>query len=169
MIKRLNNLGIQKSKNLKTKNIMKINWGKGIVIAIVFFVSFIMYFVITMTTDNDYNHDLVTEKYYEKELGYQDKINASKNAQDLREKISYKRVKDGLLIQFPETFKNTALEGKVFLYRPSDKQLDFEIPLSNIQNYLLVPDKHLSDGRWNISIEIKHQKVDYLFTDEIVY
>ena len=41
---------------------MKFNWGTGIVIAIMAFMGFILYFVITMSTNNSYSHDLVTEK-----------------------------------------------------------------------------------------------------------
>lgn len=145
------------------------NWGKGIVVAIILFVSFIMFFVIKMTTNNDYNHDLVTDKYYEKELKYQEKIDASQNAKELGEKILFDKTADGLIITFPKQLQGKSLEGKVFLYRPSDKQLDFEIPLSNVQDYLLVPDKSLLGGRWNISIEVTQDKKNYFFTEEIVY
>lgn len=148
---------------------MKMNWGKGIVVAIILFVSFIMFFVIKMTTNNDYNHDLVTDKYYEKELKYQEKIDASQNAKELGEKILFDKTADGLIITFPKQLQGKSLEGKVFLYRPSDKQLDFEIPLSNVQDYLLVPDKSLLGGRWNISIEVTQDKKNYFFTEEIVY
>ncbi|MDT0678828.1 cytochrome C oxidase Cbb3, partial [Zunongwangia sp. F117] len=36
---------------------MKINWGTGLVIGMVAFISFIMYFVVTMMTSNEYDHD----------------------------------------------------------------------------------------------------------------
>lgn len=148
---------------------MKINWGKGIVIAIIGFVGFIMYFVITMTTDNQYNHDLVTEKYYEKELSYQQKIDAQRNVQNLKEKITLDKTADGLFIKFPKEFQQKSIQGKVFLYRPSNKQMDFEIPFSKIQNYLLVPDKSLLGGRWNINLEFSHENKNYFFSEEIVY
>mgnify|MGYP000468383723 CR=1 FL=1 len=148
---------------------MRINWGKGIVIAIVMFMSFILYFVISMSTDAKFSHDLVTEKYYEKELKYQEKIDAAKNAQELKETIEIEKTADGLILKFPKIFEKKTLEGKVFLYRPSDKQLDFEIPFSKTNNYLLVPDKSLLGGRWNISIEVTHLKKSYLFTEEILY
>ena len=148
---------------------MKINWGGGIVIAMILFIGFIMYFVIAMTTNDRYNYDLVTEKYYEKELQYQEKIDASQNAQNLGEKIIYEKTAEGLLIKFPEKLQDKTLKGKVFLYRPSDKQLDFEISLSDIRNYLLVPDKRLLDGHWNISVEINYQDKNYFFTEEIIY
>ena len=148
---------------------MKINWGTGIVIAIIGFISFIMYFVITMSTDNSYSHDLVTEKYYQQELNYQQEINAEKNLNNIEDKIKIKRIEKGLQIEFPDYFVSKKIEGKVFLYRPSNKQLDFEIPISLSNTYLLVPEKRLVDGRWNIKILLKYKNKDYLFKKELVY
>ena len=84
---------------------MKFNWGTGIAIAIVGFISFIMYFVITMSTDNTYSHDLVTDKYYQQELEYQKQIDAEKNASNLENNIKIIPTKEGLQIQFPEEIK----------------------------------------------------------------
>ena len=148
---------------------MKINWGKGIVIAIIFFIGFIMYFVVTMTTNNQYEHDLVTERYYEKELTYQERIDASKNMQELQGSIIVEKTADGIILRFPEALETKNLEGKVFLYRPSNKQLDFEVAISKSQNYLLVPDKRLLGGRWNINVEFKDQNKNYFYSEEIIY
>lgn len=99
---------------------MKINWGTGIVIAIVAFISFIMFFVITMTTSHNANHDLVTEEYYKAELGYQKEIDAEKNAQIAPTQIQLKNSPEGLLILFPEGYDDTNVTGTVSLYRPSN-------------------------------------------------
>lgn len=148
---------------------MKINWGKGIVIAIVCFISFIMYFVISMSTDKKFSHDLVTEKYYEKELKYQEVIDATQNAKSLNEDINLIKDAKGLQVHFPKIFNTKKVKGKVFLYRPSNKQLDFEIPFSITDNYLLVPEKSLLGGRWNISVNLKYNNKDYYFSKEIDY
>ena len=55
---------------------MKINWGTAIVLVFIGFISFIMYFVIKMNTNKKYEHDLVTEDYYSKELAFQEEIDA---------------------------------------------------------------------------------------------
>ena len=89
---------------------MKINWGTGIVIAIVLFMSFIMYFVISMSTDKKFSHDLVTEKYYEKELAYQDQIDAEENTRQLKEGIRIVKSEKGLLIYLPKELKNKTPE-----------------------------------------------------------
>ncbi|MDP5106478.1 MAG: FixH family protein, partial [Polaribacter sp.] len=54
-------------------------------------------------------------------------------------------------------------------YRPSNKQLDFEIPISISNTYLLVPEKRLLDGRWNINIAFKYNNKEYLIKEEIEY
>ena len=146
---------------------MKFNWGTGIVIAIIAFMSFIMYFVITMSTDKSYKHDLVTEKYYEKELQFQKQIDATQNASKLEENITLINTLEGLQIIFPSNFSPKEIEGKVFLYRPSNKQLDFEIPISISDTYLLVPEKRLLDGRWNITVSWSYKNTPYLFNKEL--
>jgi hypothetical protein len=57
---------------------MKLNWGTSIVLVIGAFMAFILYFVISISSNKKYNYDLVSEKYYEKELIYQiiSKINS---------------------------------------------------------------------------------------------
>jgi hypothetical protein len=120
-----------------------------------------------MSTDHKYSHDLVTEKYYQQELEYQHQIEAEKNSNDFSEKISIKHTADGLIVDFPKELDYNNIKGKVFLYRPSDKQLDFEIPISISKNYLLVPDKRLLDGRWNIIISWTYKNKDYLFKKEL--
>ncbi|MFY9242365.1 MAG: FixH family protein [Polaribacter sp.] len=148
---------------------MKFNWGTGIVVTIIAFIAFIMYFVITMSTDKKYSYDLVTEKYYQAELNYQQEINAEKNLNQLTEKVTVQKNSEGLLIKIPNKFNNEKVEGKVFLYRPSNKQLDFELPISISNTYLLVPENRLLDGRWNIKIFWKHKNTDYLFKKELIY
>ncbi|WP_282073532.1 FixH family protein [Polaribacter atrinae] len=148
---------------------MKINWGTGIVIAIVAFMSFILYMVITMSTDNTYSFDLVTENYYQKEVHFQGEINAEQNALEYKDKVTIQRTVDGLKIAFPKEFSPKEIKGKVFLYRPSNKQLDFEIPISISKTYLLVPEKRLLDGRWNINLAFKYKDKEYLIKREIHY
>ena len=148
---------------------MKINWGTGIVLAFIGFMCFIMYFVVKVNTDKKYDHDLVTEDYYKEELDFQNDIDKETNAKNLSENISLKKTEEGLEIIFPETFTINNISGKVFLYRPSNKQLDFETPISLSNHNLLIPDKRLLDGRWNIKVDWQYNGKSYLFKKEIVY
>jgi hypothetical protein len=148
---------------------MKINWGTGIVIAFICFISFIMYFVISMNTNKKYDHDLVTEDYYKKELEFQKDIDKENNSKTLNTNITWTKTEEGILITFPESVEPNKITGKVFLYRPSNKQFDFETSISLSSHNLLIPDKRLLDGRWNIKVDWQYNGKSYLFKKEIVY
>jgi nitrogen fixation protein FixH len=148
---------------------MKINWGTGIVLAFIGFIAFIMYFVLSMNFNDKYDHQLVTEDYYKQELEYQNDIDKVNNAKTLEENISFTKTNEGLIFKFPENFDPKKITGKVFLYRPSNEHLDFEIPISISESYLLVPDKRLLDGRWNISVDWQYNGKSYLYKKSIVY
>jgi len=148
---------------------MKFSWGTGIVLAFIGFMGFIMFFVIKANTDKKYDHDLVTEDYYIKELDFQNDIDKQNNAKSLSENISWTKTDKGLVIIFPEQLLTNNISGKVFLYRPSNKQLDFELPISLSDHNLLIPDKRLLDGRWNIKVDWQYNGKSYLFKKEILY
>lgn len=149
---------------------IKFNWGFGVVLAFIGFISFIMYFVISMSSNDKYSYDLVATDYYKQELNFQNNIDATKNAKNLKENIKIEQVKEGLKIIFPKEFDAKLIKGKVFLYRPSNKQLDFEMPIAlSDSSYLLMPDKRLLDGRWNIIVEWTYNQQSYLFKKEIFY
>jgi len=148
---------------------MKINWGTGIVIAFILFIAFIMYFVINMNINKKYDHDLVTEDYYEQELLHQNEIDKVDNAKTLKENVSWEKTDDGILISFPKDLEHKNITGKVFLYRPSNKKLDSEISISLSNNQMLIPKTRLLDGRWNIKIDWEYDGKSYLFKESLVY
>ncbi len=141
----------------------------GVVIAFIGFISFIMYFIITMNVNNKYDHDLVTDNYYAEELAYQNDIDKLEMSKTLKENISYEKTADGLMIKFPDAIDIKKVTGKVFLYRPSNKQLDFEANISLSKPYLLIPDNRLVDGRWNIKIDWQYNGKSYLYKTPINY
>lgn len=148
---------------------MKINWGTSIVIAFILFITFIMYFVISMMTNKKYDHDLVTEEYYEQELLHQQEIDKENNAQKLIENVSWKKTDEGIEISFPKNLNYNSITGKVFLYRPSNKKLDSEITIS-LSNYsMLIPKTKLLGGRWDIKVDWQYEGKPYLYKESIVY
>ncbi|HRV56355.1 MAG: FixH family protein [Mangrovimonas sp.] len=148
---------------------MRINWGTGIVLAFIGFIGFIMYFIVQMSVNKKYDHDLVTEEYYKQELEFQNDIDKEKNSKSLKENITWQKTANGMLISFPKNLDENYISGKVFLYRPSNKQLDFETSISTSNHNLLIPDTRLLDGRWNIKIDWKYKETSYLFKEEITY
>ena len=145
------------------------HWGKGIVIAFIAFIGFILYFVVRMATDDRANHDLVTPDYYKKELSYLKEIDAAEKAAHKNVEVRVSQHEKGLVIYFPEQFNPKEITGKVSLYRPSNKQLDFDLPISLSNTHLLVPDNRLVDGRWDIAISWSFQGDTFLNKYKITY
>jgi nitrogen fixation protein FixH len=148
---------------------MKINWGTGLVIGMALFISFILYFVIKISTDKKYDYDLVTEQYYQKEMVFQKEFDAEENSNSLETNISGEKTAEGWMLTFPKNIDYTKVKGTVFLYRPSNKQLDFQLPLKLSSPNLLIPDKRLVAGRWNTIVQWSYEGEDYLYKKEIVY
>lgn len=148
---------------------MKIHWGTGIVLAIISFVSFILFLVITMVTDEAFSHDLVVEEYYKTELEFQQQLDKESNATNLEENLNIEQTTEGLVIHFPKELDPSRIQGKMFLYRPSNKQLDRELPLSLSSHQLLVPDNRLVGGRWNILVDWTYNNQAYFYKEEITY
>lgn len=148
---------------------MKINWGTAIVIVMALFVAFILYFVFRISTEKKYDYDLVTEEYYQKEMVYQTEIDAEKNSNLLAADISGEKTADGWMLTFPPNLDYSKITGTLTLYRPSNKQLDFQLPLQLTDSLLLIPDSKLVPGRWNTIVQWKYEGKDYLYKNEIVY
>ncbi|HSD14190.1 MAG TPA: FixH family protein [Flavobacterium sp.] len=146
---------------------MKINWGTGIIIAFALFMTFILYFVFKVQCDSQYDHEMVTEEYYKKELDFQSELNKQENANNLTERVSIEPNENGLLIVFPKTFDIAKIKGKVSLYRPSNQKLDFEVPISLSTSNLLIPKTDLVGGRWDIAVEWEYGGKEYLNKKEI--
>ncbi|MDT7827448.1 FixH family protein [Pricia sp. S334] len=147
---------------------MKLNWGTSIVIAFVAFISFILFFVVRMSTDYRANHDLVTEDYYKATLEYQDEIDAEQNA-NASAPLQLEKSPDGVLLTFPENFAPEGVNGTVSFYRPSNKNFDFDLPIDLSTTQFLVPDKRLLDGRWDIKVAYEYESEMYLHKESIVY
>jgi len=148
---------------------MKINWGTGVIIAFALFMSFILFFVFKVQSDSKYDNELVVEKYYLKELTFEKQMEKEQNAHDMIEEVSITTSENGIMIAFPDGFDISKINGKVSLYRPSNKKLDFEIPISLSSPHLLIPKSNLVDGRWDISIDWSYDGKEFLSKKTILY
>jgi nitrogen fixation protein FixH len=147
---------------------MRINWGTSIVIAFALFISFILYFVIKVQSNSKYDNELVVDEYYKKDAKFGAEMVRVQNAADLSDKPAITATNGEVTIVFPKIYDSKKITGKVSLYRPSNKKLDFEIPLSLTNSTLLIPKKSLVGGRWDINMEWEYSGKTYL-TKETIY
>lgn len=147
---------------------MKINWGTSIVIAFALFMTFILYFVFQVQSNSKYDNELVVEEYYKHDANFGEEVIRIQNANNLVQKPIITVSKLGITIVFPNDFEPKNIKGKVSLYRPSNKKLDFEVSISLSNPTLLIPVSNLVGGRWDINMEWQYSGKQYL-TKEIIY
>tara|TARA_R110002073_G_scaffold72537_1_gene177428 strand:- start:422907 stop:423356 length:450 start_codon:yes stop_codon:yes gene_type:complete len=149
---------------------MKINWGTGIVIAFVLFMSFILFFIIKASTQEKYSYDLVSEEYYKDELNYQSDIDKYNNTKELGVVLKFLKIPEGIEVVFPNNYQTITIKGNMSLYRPSNQSLDLDIPfVLSKQTTLLIPDNKLVGGRWDIKVHWTQQDKEFLYKKEFVY
>ena len=145
----------------------KIGWGTSIVIAIALFMSFILYFVIKVQSDTKYDNDLVVEEYYKKDALYGEDYIKMQNAADLVEKPMIIQTKDYVEIKYPSSMNFQKIKGTLSFYRPSNKNLDFQVPISLSKPSLLIPKTNLVGGRWDINLDWDYQSKTYKLKETI--
>ena len=148
---------------------IKINWGTGIVIAIVLFMIFILSFVYKTIAIDKYEHHLVSEDYYKDELYYQKEIDKLNNAAKLSENIALSNSEKGITISFPQDKDFNKIKGTIYFMRRSNIKLDFkkEIKLSN--HFIIIPDSLLVSGKWIIKIDWQYNDEEYLLKESWFY
>lgn len=146
---------------------MKLNWGTSIVIAFVLFIGFIMFMVVQMMTSKELEYDLVVESYYQKELTFQDDLDSAQNAADLDHQVSVAVIAEGVQIIFPSDFDYSQIQGEIYLYRPSDKALDFKVQLDLDNSEYVVPGSLMEAGKWEVNLKFNHKGEDYFIQQKI--
>ena len=146
---------------------MKINWGTSIVIAFALFIAFIMYFIVKVQSNSKYDNELVVEEYYKHDAHYSDELAKYQNAQDLTVKPLISNTTDGVKIVFPKALFPQQIEGKVSLYRPSAKRLDFELPFKLSGSTLLIPKRDFAGGNWDMILAWTYQGKSYLLKQKL--
>ncbi|MES2519944.1 MAG: FixH family protein [Bacteroidota bacterium] len=137
------------------------NWGKSIVLSFVVFASFIGTMAYKMATAKV---DLVRTNYYQKEIEFQQQINRVHNSTALKSNkaMTYSPETQVLRIGFPATVS----KGEVTFFRPSDKGLDFTIPIQKISLFNYSTEK-LTKGYWKVQATWTDGIREYYLEDEL--
>lgn len=135
---------------------MTINWYHKILLVLAAFVSMMVYFAVRSVNTP---LELVTEKYYEAEINYQDRLNDMKNAQALEYKPVVKAVNKKLLIQFPQSIHVES--GKLNLYYAANSAKDLELPLQLNEKKEQVIELNDRQGAYRVQISWTAQGKSY--------
>ena len=144
---------------------MKFTWGTGIAL---FYVLFVAALVFALVQSRKVDHSLVMEDYYQADIEYQSHYDKLANAKALPTNlvISQELEKQVVNFQFPSDLG--AIEGNILFYRPSDKDLDFQVAIRTDQaNRLEVPTNGLTPGLWKVKVDWKAQGRSF-YTEEVI-
>ena len=146
---------------------MKINWGSGIAIFYTAFV-IVMLGMVYMSTQNKTH--LVQDNYYNKDLNYEAFRMKRQNAANLEQKLSieYNSADQEIALNFPPDM-NMA-EGKVSLFRPSDKYLDqsFDLDIDSNGAFTIPVERKLKSGLWMVQVDWASGDKEYYQEESIV-
>ncbi|MCH6200362.1 FixH family protein [Aquiflexum sp. LQ15W] len=138
------------------------DWGKGIVITLIVFIS-LMVGLVTICVKQDDIH-LVTQNYYEEEIRYQDQIEKMINANSL----DYKVLNYDIQLKKVDLHLPVGSKGTMHLFRPSDARLDQEIDFDVINPNANAFDlKSLMPGYWKLKLTWSENGVDYFYEEKI--
>ncbi len=147
----------------------KITWPVAIIIVICLFMGYILQFVYKAMVMPEYNHQLVTTNYYQKELKYQAEIDKEKRAKQLKQDVIVTKNEEGLVIIFPDEFESKKITGIVELLRLSDEKADITLPIIVENHQLLIKDEKLIKGQYQITIDWEVNGQGYMLKKEIMY
>lgn len=147
----------------------KFTWPMGIVLSILLFMGYILSFVYKAMVSPEYDHHLVTEDYYQKELNYQNEIDKQKKSLKLKENITVSTNEKGLVILFPKEFDSQKITGVLQLVRLSNEKADVTLPIIVKNHQLIVENEKLIKGKYKLIIDWEVNGEGYMFKKEIVY
>ncbi len=124
------------------------NWGTKIAISLGAFIAFIVALGAMMMYSNK---EGVEKDYYEKDLLYEQEIQALRNAQSLSDKVKFEIEAENLVIYYPKEIQK--YEGKIILERPNNAQKDqMKIMQIDENNRQEIDISHLQKGFWKVQV-----------------
>ncbi|WP_185862890.1 FixH family protein [Blattabacterium cuenoti] len=146
---------------------IKFSWETGIVLSLVIFIIFITYIAFFFP---HVGSELVSDKYYEEEMRYQEIINEKKNVLKLPNKIKIFILSSGIKIIFPPILDN--IHGFFTLFRSSSKDLDITKSFKMFRSsskILFIPKTLLKKGYYKLIIRWKSGEKRFFFEKDLFW
>lgn len=103
------------------------NWGNRLLVTFIVFGAGMCYLVYrSMHT----TYELVEKNYYKTELSYQQTIDATRHAGELKSPIRVQQTPDGILLQMPAELQDKKIEGEIWFYCAYDAARDKRFTLA---------------------------------------
>ncbi len=146
---------------------MKSIWPIGIIAFFIISISSMVAFVVWSTRQRV---DLVADDYYEQELQFQQRVDASARAanEGLKPAISFDAAAAQIVLQFATPAAVQSATGVVTLYRPSDAALDRSFDFAPDETGKQAIAAPLPPGLWRVKAEWHRNGQTYFAEDAII-
>jgi hypothetical protein len=131
---------------------MTFNWGHKLILVFLLFGSGMSFLVYRSVKTN---YDLVSKEYYKDELGYQQVIDGTVNANKLATRTTIVARDTAVVIILPAEMKGKNLKGTIHFYCPTDARRDKKIDLQRssageqiISGHPLIPGRYIVKINW---------------------
>ncbi|MEI2758801.1 MAG: FixH family protein [Bacteroidia bacterium] len=142
---------------------MKFNWGHGIALVLIIFAASILVFVFVASKQKN---ELVTEKYYEKAVAYQQRIDAEKNALNQNADVKYNISSGQLMLTLGKSMSNA--NGTFQFYKPDNAGKDFNTLFQvNDTGFYSATIPQLTHGQWKVNVSWNIDSLEYFYEKKI--
>lgn len=142
---------------------MKFNWGHGIALVLIIFASSILVFVYVASKQKN---ELVTDKYYEKAVAYQQRIDAEKNALNENADVKYNINSGQLMLTLGKNIPNA--NGTIQFYKPDDATKDFNTSFQvNDTGFYSATIPQLTHGQWKVNVSWNVDSKEYFYEKKL--
>lgn len=139
----------------------KLDWGKGIFIAITLFIIGTLSMVSYLISLDFY---MVNSNHYEEGVDYQNTIDSKKRAASLEEPvvILFDEERVAIKVMFPSDVLEKAEDGNIALYRPNDSSKDRNLTLQFAAGGThVIPMEQMDKGKWVLTVTWKMNDLEY--------
>ena len=146
---------------------MNISWGYRVAALYIGFASLIAFLV---TKSVNEKVELVSSDYYEKELAYE----SQKVATELNLNLAHPAVvwcdAEGIRVELPSEMDASKIQGKIQVFRPSDKSLDFDVAIDGSKGLVQkVATSKLVAGMYRVKVDFSYDGISYYLEKQIVF
>ncbi len=144
------------------------NWGHKIIVLYAVFMFGILFMVYKCTQQKV---DLVTDKYYEREIKYQDQYDGmtKSNTKEYHADIALNSSKTDLTIKYPENNNAEKVNGEIYFFKPDNANLDFSVQvLVDSNNQQIIPVNKLAKGSWRVQMSWNQNQVKLYQEEKIL-
>ncbi len=131
----------------------KFNWGHGILIFLVIFVSLSVVFIIFSLNQNQ---DLVSDDYYDQGADFSKQIKINQNSTYYNDSIQIIKQGTGIQLKLCKTLASSGDSLFLYFYRPSDKRSDRKLKMLMSEESNL-PTLGMESGRYLVKMSWSHK------------